>query len=917
MLLNKILHKIFGSPHDRRVKRMQPVIDKIHEFRANLLDLDDAELCQKTIELRNKLKAGQTLADILPESFAVSQEACDRRMGMFNVVYESFEFDLHKLSPQIQNCVLKAREELAAGKPEHLIHLPADFYKAIRALYPESVKPFRMLCFDVQLMGGIVLYEGTIAEMQTGEGKTLAAANPMYLIALEGKGAHVVTVNDYLASRDAEFMSKAYCFLGMEVGLIVHGISSEQRRAAYHSDVTYGTNNEFGFDYLRDNMATSKEDLVQRDLHYCIVDEVDSVLVDEARTPLIISGPADLSNDKYEKADRLIPHLKIDRDFNVDEKSHNVTLTDSGVSICEKVLGIDNLYGDMNAEWVHHIAQALSSHNLYKKDVDYIVKEGEVVIVDENTGRLMEGRRYSDGLHQALEAKEHLTVKRENQTLATITFQNFFRMYHKLAGMTGTAATEATEFEKIYNLGVAVIPTHKPCVRDDKHDLIYKTDREKYDAILADIKNRHEKGQPLLVGTISIEKSEHLAQLLKRNGIKHDVLNAKNHGREAEIIKFAGHKGRVTIATNMAGRGTDISLGDGVKELGGLHVLATERHESRRIDNQLRGRSGRQGDPGSSRYYLSLDDDLMRIFGGDRIKSIMDRLGAEEGEVITHSFVNKAIANAQKRVEGQHFESRKNILQYDDVMNEQRRVIYALRRRILEGVDLKEEIHDRMEEAIDIKVAQFIDPSTFQEEWDLESLTQELRRSFGVEYEIPSDRSGLTADSILDDVIEKAKTRYGRLEGLVPVEQIRNLERQVLLITIDQHWKEHLYSMDHLRDAIRFHGYAQKDPLMIYKKEGFALFETCLENISSVVIQRLLNVRVDTGERQVPQHRPTPVQRQIENRDEIKEAPTRGPTAQNPPVKSKPSPVNQGPKLGRNDVCWCGSGKKFKKCHGV
>jgi preprotein translocase subunit SecA len=926
MILTKLLYKWFGTPSSRTVKNIRPLLQEIHNIRLTSIQiLSDEELASKTAEFRKRLEQGEELESFLVEAFAVCQEACDRRIGMFNVFRAEFAFDAQTLNAANQEHYSRVLKELSDGKPEELVYLPASFYANIRELYPNSVKPFRMMPFDVQLIGGVVLHRGWIAEMATGEGKTLAAACPVYLNALSGKGVHVVTVNDYLAERDSKWMGQAYKFLGLHVGLIVHGLNSAQRREAYGADITYGTNNEFGFDYLRDNMATETHDLVQRPLNYCIVDEVDSILIDEARTPLIISGPAEQSTERYMKADAIIPYLKENVHYHIDEKSHNVTLTDEGVTICEQRLGVDNLYGDINAEWVHHVNQALKANFLFKRDVDYIVNQDkEIVIVDEHTGRLMEGRRYSEGLHQAIEAKEKVPIARENQTLATITFQNLFRMYNKLAGMTGTAETEATEFEKIYRLRVVAIPTHKPLVRDDMSDLIYRSEDEKYDAVLKDIKERHQKGQPVLVGTISIEKSERLAKLLTRNGIKHEVLNAKNHHREAEIIKYAGHEGRVTIATNMAGRGTDIVLGPGVEAKGGLHVLGTERHESRRIDNQLRGRSGRQGDPGSSQFYLSLDDDLLRIFGGDRIKNMMTRLGAEPGEVISHPFVNRAIANAQKRVEGQHFESRKHLLEYDDVMNNQRKVIYSLRQRILAGEDIREEIVSRLEEAADIKVSQYIIPGSYAEEWELENLKTELRHAFGIEWDVDASKelSSYTPEIILDEVIKLVQKRYDNLFQILPEAELRNLERRILLMTIDHHYKEHLLAMDHLRDAIRFHGYAQKDPLMVYKKEGFSLFERCLESITTVFAMRMMHIKVETSANVQNQAPRAPVQTE-ENRQEIK--PDSAPRTASgfrplqpaaPPVK-KVAPVRKtGNEPGRNDPCWCGSGKKFKKCHG-
>ena len=619
-IVDTVLHKIFGTPHERKVKQLRPVIAKIHEACKALASLDDAELAAKSAEFREKLNNGATLDDIKVDAFAVCREACDRRLGIFNIFKPEFGFDFSRLGPELQEAVNKAKAELESGKNEWEVYLPAALYAKVRELYPDSVKPFRMLPFDVQMIGGLVLHEGAIAEMATGEGKTLAAALPVYLNGLSGHGVHVVTVNDYLAGRDAKQMGMVYKFLGLTVGLIVAGLNPEQRRESYNSDVTYGTNNEFGFDYLRDNMAVEPNQLVQRELNFCIVDEVDSILIDEARTPLIISGPAEDATEKYAKANEIAKQLVRNKDFSVDEKDKNIQFTEKGVLHIQDLMHITNLYGE-HADWVHFLDNALRAWYLFEKDVDYIVRDGEIIIVDENTGRLMEGRRYSNGIHQAIEAKENVQIRRENQTLATITFQNYFRMYKKLSGMTGTAETEATEFIKIYNMNTWVIPTNKPCIRKDLQDLVYKSEDAKWRAIVAEIKERHAKGQPLLVGTASIEKSEILHGMLEKEGIPHEVLNAKNHGREAEIIQYAGHKDKVTIATNMAGRGTDIALGPGVTELGGLHVLGTERHESRRIDNQLRGRSGRQGDPGSSQYFLSLDDNLMRIFGGDNVKT--------------------------------------------------------------------------------------------------------------------------------------------------------------------------------------------------------------------------------------------------------------------------------------------------------
>ena len=972
-IVDTVLHKVFGTPHERKVKQLRPVIEKIHAVRMALEALDDAALAAKSAEFREKLKNGSTLDDIKVDAFAVCQEACDRRLGIFNIFKPEFGFDFSRLGPELQDVVNNAKAELASGKNEWEVYLPAALYAKVRELYPESVKPFRMMPFDVQMIGGLVLHEGAIAEMATGEGKTLAAALPVYLNGLSGHGVHVVTVNDYLAGRDAKQMGLVYKFLGLTVGLIVAGLDSEQRRTSYNSDVTYGTNNEFGFDYLRDNMAVDPSQLVQRELNFCIVDEVDSILIDEARTPLIISGPAEDATDKYAKADEIAQKLIKNKDFGVDEKDKYIMLTEKGVNHVESLLQITNLYGE-HADWVHFIDQALRAWHLYEKDVDYIVRDGEIVIVDENTGRLMEGRRYSNGMHQAIEAKEKVQIRRENQTLATITFQNYFRMYKKLSGMTGTAETEATEFIKIYNMNTWVIPTNKPCIRQDLQDMVYKSEDAKWRAIVAEIKERHGKGQPLLVGTASIEKSEHLHGLLEKEGIPHEVLNAKNHGREAEIIQYAGHEGKVTIATNMAGRGTDIALGPGVTDLGGLHVLGTERHESRRIDNQLRGRSGRQGDPGSSQYFLSLDDNLMRIFGGDSVKNLMNRFGVGEDEVITHPIVSRSIRSAQRRVEGQSFDIRKHLLDYDNVMNEQRKVIYGLRRRILNGEDIRQEIIDRIEDACDIKVSNYIVAKSYPEDWNLEGLHTDLQRTLGMEYNLTLEQAmKKTPEQVLDEIIGLCKARYDKLTKIIPEADFRNIERRFLLMTIDQVWKEHLYAMDQLKDSIRFHGYAQKDPLMVYKNEGFKLFEGCLEKIATLTMLRILNIRITlpNGMTVSPDQLQLKSQEQIDAERKAAEAaqnageqPQEGeqlsaegakaaglagqaaasesnaisedPQAQPMPQSALPGTRQvrrtytnpaimeaarrraqaAGPKLGRNDPCWCGSGLKYKKCHG-
>ena len=970
-ILDSLLHKVFGTPHERKVKSLRPVIAQIHEARKKLEALDDKDLAAKSAEFREALKNGKTLDDIKVEAFAVCQEACDRRLGIFNIFKPKFEFDFAKLGtdPEILSAVEAAKADLEAGKPEWEIFMPAKFYAKVRELYPESVKPFRMLPFDVQLIGGLVLHEGAIAEMATGEGKTLAAVCPVYLNGLSGKGVHVVTVNDYLAGRDAEQMGYVYKFLGLTVGLIVHDLNAEQRRISYNSDVTYGTNNEFGFDYLRDNMAVDPKEVVQREPNFCIVDEVDSILIDEARTPLIISGPAEDATDKYQKARQLVSQLVRGKDYTVDEKDKLVQLTERGTNHIEQLMGFTNLYGE-HAEWVHFIQQALKAENIFLRDRDYIVRDGEVVIVDENTGRLMEGRRYSDGIHQSIEAKEGVQIRRENQTLATITFQNYFRMYKKLSGMTGTAETEATEFIKIYNMNTWVIPTNKPCIRKDMQDMVYKTEEAKWKAIVAEIKKRHEIGQPILVGTASVERSEKMHQLLLKEGIPHDVLNAKNHSREAEIIQYAGYKGKVTVATNMAGRGTDIVLGPGVRELGGLHVLGTERHESRRIDNQLRGRAGRQGDPGSSQYFLSLDDDLMRIFGGSNVKQLMDRFGVGDDEVITHPIVSRSIRGAQKRVESQSFDTRKYLLDYDNVMNEQRKVIYGLRRRILNGDEIRKDIWANVQDACDIKVSQFISKDRFADEWNWEGLTTALKLSFAIDYN-PSEeeRAQKSADQVLDEVIALCQKKYDKLVEIIPDNDFRTIERRIFLYTIDQHWKENLYAMDQLKDAIRYQGYAQKDPLVMYKNQAFTIFQNCLETIATLTAQRILNIRIQLANgvsvapeqiqkvnrpapQQVPQNAENAQPAQPNEAAQAPAAPAQEPASAEQPAEEAPKAVDPvpeapsssaipssalpgtrpealrrrtipgaqvksaGPKLGRNDLCWCGSGLKYKKCHG-
>jgi preprotein translocase subunit SecA len=761
--------------------------------------------------------------------------------------------------------------------------------------------------FDVQLVGGVVLHEGRIAEMRTGEGKTLVATLPIVLNALTGRGVHLVTVNDYLARRDAEWMGAIYKFLGLSVGVIVHGMDDAERKASYGCDITYGTNNEYGFDYLRDNMKFRLEEMVQRELHYSIVDEVDSILIDEARTPLIISGPAEEATDKYVRVNSIIGYLKKDADYKVDEKARSVLLTeDSGIPKIERLLGVENLYDPRNIEILHHVNQALKAHVLFKRDVDYMVKDGEVVIVDEFTGRLMPGRRWSDGLHQAVEAKEGVKIENENQTLATITFQNYFRMFEKLAGMTGTADTEAVEFKQIYNLDVVVIPTNQPMIREDYGDQIYKTEREKFQAVLEEGKRLYEEKRPVLIGTVSIEKSERLSALLTRHGIPHNVLNAKHHEKEAQIIAEAGQPGKVTIATNMAGRGVDIKLGEGVVGKGGLHIIGTERHESRRVDNQLRGRAGRQGDPGSSRFYLSLEDDLLRIFGSDRISPIMSKLGMEEGEPIEHNLINKAVENAQKKVESHNFDIRKHLLEYDDVMNKQRTVIYDLRRDVLAGEDLREMVMEMTGEVAGELAQRYSDDKEYPEQWDLAALRDATYAQFGYRFEHPDEEvPRLTQASLAEKVREEAEAAYARKEHEYGADAMRYLERMFLLSTIDALWKDHLLSMDHLKEGIGLRGYAQKDPLKEYQREGFDMFADLVGRIKEESLKRLFHVKVQREEEGRAAAPPPVAPRRVNlSGGDISRA---GQTTQRHAKK----------KVGRNDPCPCGSGKKYKKCCGT
>jgi preprotein translocase subunit SecA len=945
-MLESTLAKVFGTKHDREIKTIKPLVAAINDLEPQLQKLSDAELAQKTVEFKQRIANGSTLDDVLVEAFAVCREAGRRVLNMRH--------------------------------------------------------------FDVQLIGGITLHRGRIAEMKTGEGKTLVATLPSYLNALEGKGVHVVTVNDYLARRDSEWMGRIHRFLGLTVGNIVHDLDDQERRNAYGSDITYGTNNEFGFDYLRDNMKFRLEDYVQRDFNFAIVDEVDSILIDEARTPLIIAGPSEESTDKYYRVNQIIPRLERGEviegkepgqsyttgDFTVDEKHRTVALTESGVLKVEKLLNTGNLYDPANIEMNHHVQQSLRAHILYLRDRDYVVQEGQVIIVDEFTGRLMPGRRWSDGLHQAVEAKEGVKIERETQTMASITFQNFFRMYKKLSGMTGTADTEAGEFAKIYNLDVTVIPTNKPMLRIENPDVVYRTEEEKFRNAAKEIQTLHAKGQPVLVGTISVDKSEKLSSVLKKMGVRHEVLNAKNHEREAHIVAQAGRKGAVTVSTNMAGRGTDIILGgnleftleERLKKLGksaatmppaelealreqvrhdidaerqevlaagGLHILGTERHESRRIDNQLRGRAGRQGDPGSSRFYLSLQDDLLRIFGGERMQGLMLRLGMEEDVPIESRLITSRIAAAQKQVEAQHFASRKHVLEYDDVMNKQRQAVYGMRRQLLDGNVQKARITEIVKGIVGGFIDQFCAESVKQDLWDLNGLQTAVLNQFGVPLEL-SEIKGLTAGQLEDKVNELVLARYDEKENMIGAENLRQAERIIMLNVVDNQWKDHLLSMDHLKEGIGLRGYGQKDPLIEYKKESYTMFQDMMDRIEDETIRFLFFMRIESG-------MPTPVphpdmleegdedeeeQAVLEARKKAEEEAARAEAKKREAERSvqdltrniqrkkdrelsdlhfsngdgtaAQQPVsNSGPKVGRNDPCPCGSGKKYKKCHGT
>jgi preprotein translocase subunit SecA len=888
-MFSKILTKIVGSKNDRDLKQIGPIVQRINELEPGMAGMTDMQLLELTPKFRERLANGEALDDILPEAFAAVREAGKRILNMRH--------------------------------------------------------------FDVQLIGGIFLHRGRIAEMKTGEGKTLVATLPAYLNALEGKGVHIVTVNDYLAGRDAEWMGRIYRGLGLTVGCIQHPLSDQERKDAYASDITYGTNNELGFDYLRDNMKYGLEDCVQRKHHFAIVDEVDSILIDEARTPLIISGPTEESTDKYYKVDRIVPKLRRDIDFQVDEKARTVSLTEEGVEKTEKLLAVGNLFEPQNMDWVHHTYQALKAHLLFKRDVDYMVKDHEVVIVDEFTGRLMPGRRYSDGLHQALEAKENVKIERENQTLATVTFQNYFRMYGKLAGMTGTAETEAAEFYKIYKLEVSVIPTNKNLIRTGYSDVIYRTEREKYTAVVEEIKELHEKGQPVLVGTISIENSEKLGTLLKRQGIPHVVLNAKYHAKEAEIVAQAGRKKSVTIATNMAGRGTDILLGgnpdsltlqtlreknqdpasvakeeydrirnhwvevcarehDEVVGLGGLHILGTERHEARRIDNQLRGRSGRQGDPGSSRFYLSLEDDLMRIFASDRISGMMQSLGMEEGVPIESKLITRQIERAQKQVEARNFEIRKHLLEYDDVMNKQREAIYSIRRDLLEGSDQKDYILQLANDILADLIDQYAPREKSPDTWDFEGLRVNVGNQFGFDItQTGIDMESVNYPELTEALTNTVRKNYEVKEQRLGSEYMRYQERIIMLQVLDMQWKDHLWSLDHLKEGIGLRGYGQRDPLIEYKKESFDMFETLRTRIEEETIRFLfLFEPISRAEQDAREREREEARRKAQKEQELVYS-----AGDSAPVAPK---KRESAKVGRNDPCPCGSGKKYKKCHG-
>ena len=868
-MITNLLKKIVGTKNERELKRIQPLVEKTRTFEDEYKGLTDEALRGKTALFKERIEKGEDLDSLLPEAFSAVRETAGRTV--------------------------------------------------------------RMRHFDSQIIGGIMLHEGKIAEMATGEGKTLVATLPVYLNALSGLGVHVVTVNDYLAKRDAGWMGPVYKFLGLSVDTVVHGLDDDERKVAYGCDITYGTNNEFGFDYLRDNMKYSLDDCSQREFNYAIVDEVDSILIDEARTPLIISGPAEESTDKYYKINRLIYQIKREEDFKVDEKAKTAYLTEEGVAKIEKLIKIENLYDPKYVDFLHHVNQALRAHHMFQRDVDYIVKDGQVIIVDEFTGRLMPGRRFSDGIHQALEAKENVKIERENQTLATVTFQNYFRMYKKLAGMTGTADTEALEFKKIYNLDVVVIPTNRVLIRTNHPDVVYRTEKEKFKAVIGEIEEHYKNGRPVLVGTLSIDKSERVAEMLKRKGIPHHVLNAKIHDREAEIVAQAGRLKALTISTNMAGRGTDILLGGNpeflalamckgeagtpeyekaletarntcekekqeVVRLGGLHILGTERHESRRIDNQLRGRSGRQGDPGSSRFYVSLEDEIMRLFGSERVSPMLAKLGMKEDMPIEHPFISKAIENAQTRVEGHNFEIRKYLLEYDNVMNKQRETVYGMRKEIMKDADIKERILEMVEDLTEAMVFECAPEKVYPEEWDLESLRNRAFETFYFHMDLKlEDVKELTREGLLDLVTNKAITAYNEKEKTFGADDLRAIEHYITLNSLDNHWKEHLLALDHLKEGIGLRGYGQKDPLREYQRESFDIFLDMLDRVKIDTVKKMFAVQPARGE-ELNFDAPVPIM--FTNKGD------------------EPVTEEKEKKIGRNDPCSCGSGKKYKKCCG-
>lgn len=833
-----IVKKIFGDLNEKEVKRMRKIVDHINSLEPQMEQLSDEQLKGKTVEFRERLEKGETLDDLLPEAFAVVREASKRVLGKRH--------------------------------------------------------------YDVQMIGGITLHEGKIAEMRTGEGKTLVGTLPVYLNALLGKGVHVVTVNDYLAQRDSAEMGQIYEFLGMTVGVNLHELSPEEKREAYNCDITYGTNNEYGFDYLRDNMVLYKEQMVQRPLYYAVIDEVDSILVDEARTPLIISGQAAKSTDMYYAADRFVSRLKPEEDYTVDIKVRAVSLTEAGVTKAERAFGIDNLFDHQNVQLNHHIQQALKAHAIMKLDVDYVVNDGEIVIVDEFTGRLMTGRRYSEGLHQAIEAKEGLQVQNESMTLATITFQNYFRMYKKLAGMTGTAKTEEEEFKKIYGLDVIVVPTNRPMIRQDMPDVVYKSIKGKFNAVVEEIVKRHKNNQPVLVGTVSIESSEVLSEMLKRKGVKHKVLNAKYHAEEAEIVSQAGQPGAVTIATNMAGRGTDIMLGEGVAEVGGLHIIGTERHESRRIDNQLRGRAGRQGDPGSSQFFLSLEDELMRRFGAENIMAVMERMGMQEDQPIESRLVTRAIEGAQKRVEGNNFDMRKVVLQYDDVMNQQRNIIYKQRLEVLESENIRTIVEGMIKSSVEKIVNAHCSEDQIPEEWGLKDVADWVNNLLSSEDAVTEKTLwGKEIEELIEYIYDIIMEKYNEREEMIGPDNMREFEKVVVLRAVDSKWMDHIDAMDQLRQGIHLRGYGGTDPLREYQFEGFEMFNEMVESIQEEVTTYIMKAHVESN-----------LERQA-----VAEGQAVDPKAES--GGKKPIVRKESERIGRNDPCPCGSGKKFKQCHGA